>query len=93
MSAPVAATSTWTLDVYTIKQQPMFDNRAFAIFMIFLRGKLIGRQVSYPAVSDCHWHEVRQGVYAHQHESHRHSGGYIIQRRGKKASMLSSDSE
>lgn len=82
---PIAPTSTFTLGAYTIRQQGMFDNPAWSIFLIFLKDKLIGRQISYPALSDCRFHEIRNGVYAHLHESHKHSGGYIIaQPHGRK---------
>jgi hypothetical protein len=80
---PTAPTSTFTLGAYTIRQQGMFDNPAWSIFLIFLKDKLIGRQISYPALSDCRFHEIRHGVYAHHHESHSHSAGYIISRCGR----------
>ena len=67
---PVALTSTFTIKPYTICQKPLFDNPALAIFLIFLKDKLIGRQISYPCLSDCQWHEYRAGIYAQKHESH-----------------------
>jgi hypothetical protein len=79
---PLAQTSTFTISVFTIKQKPLFDNPAFAVFLIFLKDRLVGRQISYPTLTDCRWHEQRHGVYARPGESHHHSGGYVI--RGRK---------
>ena len=49
----VATTSSFTVGRYTVQQRPRFDNPAFAVFIIFLGAKLIGKQFSMPSVSDC----------------------------------------
>jgi hypothetical protein len=41
----------------------MFDNPAWAHYLIFRAGRLVGRQLSYPSLSDCQWLE-RAGIYA-----------------------------
>lgn len=66
---PVAQTSTFSIAIYTIRQQPLFDNPHQAIFLVFLREKLIGRQISYPCLSDCQWHEAQRGIYAQRSRS------------------------
>ena len=49
----VATTSSFVVGKYTVQQRPRFDNPAFAVFIIFLGAKLIGKQFSMPSVSDC----------------------------------------
>lgn len=61
---PVAASSTFSLGPYRIRQEPMFDNPAWAHFLIFHGDRLVGLQLSYPSLSDCQWLERTSGVYA-----------------------------
>jgi hypothetical protein len=42
----------------------MFDNPAWAHYLIFRGGRLVGLQLSYPSLSDCQWLERTGGIYA-----------------------------
>ncbi len=77
----IAESFIYELGEFTIRKQPLHLNPAFATHLIYYRGKLVGRQLSVPILSDCEWHQRRHGVYAHQHESARHGGGYNIENR------------
>lgn len=62
-----ADTSTFTLGEYVVHQRPRFDNPAFAVYIILLAGKLIGKQFSRPTETDCRWlllQDKEQIVYA-----------------------------
>jgi hypothetical protein len=74
----IAETFIYELERYTIRRQPLPTNPAFATHLIYFKGKLVGRQLSVPTVSDCEWYERRHGVYATQSESHEHSAGHRI---------------
>jgi len=60
---------TLELGPYTIRCWIRPDNPAFPSFLIFRRGKLVGKQLSMPCLTDCQWHEQRQGEYAKAEES------------------------
>ena len=68
----------YELGEFTIRKQPLALNPAFATHLIFFAGKLVGRQLSVPSVSDCQWYRATNGVYASHEESHCHSGGYSV---------------
>ncbi len=78
---PTAESATLHVGPYTVRQQPMFDNPAWAHYLIFRSGKLIGKQLSYPTLDDCRWHENRRGQYALEGESSRLPHGYTAQTR------------
>ena len=56
----VAETRTYPLGKFTVRQQPIFNNPAWAEFLVFLGDHLIGKCFSSPSVSDCHWLERQQ---------------------------------
>lgn len=51
----IAETLIYQVGAFTVRQQPRFDNPAFAQFLIFLGDVLIGKQFSIPCESDCLW--------------------------------------
>ena len=64
----IAETRIFPLGKYIIRQQPLPLNPAFATHLIYLAGKLIGKQLSVPTVSDCDWHCSHHGCYAEPEE-------------------------
>jgi hypothetical protein len=56
----VAETRTYQLGRYTVRQQPHWDNPAFAQYLVFLDDVLIGKCFSSPGISDCDWLEHQQ---------------------------------
>jgi hypothetical protein len=53
-----------TLGKYTVFTALRPDNPAFPVYRIFIGERLIGKQFSFPSLTDCRWHEVTRGVYA-----------------------------
>lgn len=49
----ICKTKVYPLGRFVIRQQPHFDNPAFAQFLVFLGTTLIGKQFSAPSISDC----------------------------------------
>lgn len=87
----------YELGKFHVLALPLRTNEYFTTHHIFLREKLIGRQLSVPSVSDCQWHEAHCGTYATKEQSHKPRYGYqMIQKRGrptnaerdKRAAML-----
>lgn len=56
----VAETKTHRVGKYVVRQQPHFDNPAFAQYLVFLGDVLIGKCFSIPCESDCEWLERQQ---------------------------------
>lgn len=62
---PIVETRSWKLGRFTICQQPRFDSPAWPQYLIFVSGRLIGKQFSCPCESDAVWLERSNGeVYA-----------------------------
>lgn len=59
----IVETSTWTIGRFTIHKRPRFDNPAWAVFLVYCGEELVGKQASYPSLTDCEW-LLRQGIYA-----------------------------
>lgn len=55
-----------TLGKYTVVIATRPDNPAFPVYRIFVGAHMIGKQFSYPSITDCRWHETTNGVYATQ---------------------------
>lgn len=89
----IAEAFIYELGKYTIRRKPLHLNPAFATHHIYYRGRLVGQQLSVPTVSDCEWYERRHGVYAHEYESHHHSGGYHVKTRIRIRGELSKNSK
>lgn len=69
---------------YRVLAMALPTNEYFTTHHIFLRGHLIGRQISRPSLSDCQWHEAQQGVYATREQSVTPRGYSAMQgRRGR----------
>lgn len=65
----IVDTKVYELGRFTVQQRPRPDSPAWAVYIVFLGDKLIGRQFSTPTVSDCEWLERQQHdeiVYARQ---------------------------
>jgi len=43
---------------------PLETNPAWTTHRIIYRGKVIGRQLSVPSLSDCDWYRSNNGIYA-----------------------------
>ena len=61
-----AETRIFAVGRFTVQQRPRFDNPAFAVYIVFLGERLIGKQFSRPSRSDCEWLRRTNGVYAKQ---------------------------
>jgi hypothetical protein len=59
----IAATSSYTLGRFTVQQRPRFDNPAWAVYIVFLGERLIGKSFSMPDIGCCEWLQ-RNSVYA-----------------------------
>ena len=61
---------TWKLGRFTVRQGVRPDNPAFAVYMVFVGEKLIGRSFSVPDRGCCEWlqrqHAADRPVYATQ---------------------------
>lgn len=68
----IAETSTFAVDCFVVQQRPRQDNPYWAVFIVFLNGKLIGKQFSRPTLSDCRW--LERSVYAEE-SSHQDTSG------------------
>ena len=85
----IAETRIYQIGRFTIRQQPLPLNPAWATHLIFLGRQLIGRQFSVPCTSDCEWHLRRRGVYATSAESADLTyRNYSNNRRGRQSSHL-----
>lgn len=51
----IAETRTYQIGKFTIRQQPHFDNPAFAQYLVYFGERLVGKQFSAPSESDCEW--------------------------------------
>lgn len=60
----IASTSTFTLGRFTVHVRPRFDNPAWAVYVVFLGERLVGKQFSIPSLSDCQWLLRTGGVYS-----------------------------
>lgn len=60
----IAATSTFTLGRFTVCVRPRFDSPAWAVYIVYLGERLIGKQFSRPSLSDCQWLKRNNGTYA-----------------------------
>lgn len=79
----IADSRIFAIDQFTIRQKPLDSNPAFATHLIYLAGKLIGRQLSVPTLDDCKWHQVKAGQYAKPEESWKPGsfGGKVLRGR------------
>lgn len=50
-----AETRLFAVGRFTVQQRPRFDNPAFAVYVVFLGEKLVGKNFSMPSESDCEW--------------------------------------
>lgn len=46
---------TFTLEQFTVQQRPLPTNPAWPVYLVFMAGRCIGRQMSRPSESDCRW--------------------------------------
>ena len=61
-----AETRIFAVGRFTVQQRPRFDNPAWAVYIVFLGQRLIGKNFSLPGISDCEWLKRENGVYAKQ---------------------------
>lgn len=76
----------YSLGQYRILAIALSLNPYFTTHIIYLRDKLIGRQLSVPSLSDCRWFDARGGQYAEEAETRKAIFGYTAQtlaRRGR----------
>lgn len=66
MSAVIAETCSFALGRYTVWQRPRPDNPAWAVFVVYVGTKLIGKSFSRPDLECCRWLERSNGCYAEQ---------------------------
>lgn len=71
-----------TLGKYTILQTLRRDNPAFALYLICVGEREIGRQFSMPCLSDCQWLESQKDA---AHPSYTPRPKYNYGRKGKQA--------
>lgn len=56
----IVSPSTFTLGRFTVHVRPRFDSPGWAVYIVYLGERLIGKQFSRPNISDCQW-LARQG--------------------------------
>lgn len=56
----IAETKTWRIGRYTVRQQPRFDNPAWAQYLVFATDKLIGKSFSCPDLALCDYLDYQQ---------------------------------
>lgn len=60
----VAETQIFAVGRFTVQQRPRFDNPAFAVYIVYLGARLVGKQFSRPSLSDANWLLRTHGTYA-----------------------------
>lgn len=82
----IVETRIYELGKYTIQERPRQDNPAWAVYIVILREKVIGKQFSVPSMSDCEWlsrQKTAETVYALPEQSHKHGQRYSINSNGR----------
>ena len=76
--------TTFSLGPYVVRIALRQDNPAFARYLVFRKGRIVGRQFSRPSLPDCQWLEYWGEKYANVsmwHESSRSSTSSALDRR------------
>lgn len=61
----IAETLSIQVGRYTVQKRPRPDNPAWAVYIVFRGGRLIGKSFSLPNLDCCRWLELHQdGRYA-----------------------------
>lgn len=85
----IVETKVYALGQFTIQQRPRPDNPSWAVYVVLLHARVIGRQFSVPTQSDCEWLQRQRAeelVYAAQSEYSKSDSTYSVQRiRGGQA--------
>ena len=69
------------------------DNPSFACYIICRGTKLIGKQFSYPSLTDCQWFEKQKGVYADRSENATQAYGWTASTARRRGRQRKEDSE
>ena len=76
----IVETSTWTLQKFTIVLRPRFDSPAWGVYLIYCGEQLVGKQASYPSLSDCEWLLRNGNIYADSTAAPRLKGKSLPER-------------
>lgn len=72
----IAETTMYPLGRFMVIAKPLEQNPFWQTHWVYLRGALIGKQLSVPSIADCCWHERNHGQYATAAQSFQHFKKY-----------------
>jgi hypothetical protein len=62
----IVETFTFAVGDFSVQQRPLRENPAWAVYIVSLAGRVIGRQISRPSESDCRWLLLHQDGHYHE---------------------------